>query len=400
MEAIPLIRARYLQAFAAAVERTGVRPQRLLEGLKIPVGFLESGCASSGAAAFRFAGQAARVTGQTHLGLVAGRTKLEDHGAFGNRVSGAPTLHQALETFCSEALKEYSRAFFWIEPRGDDIWFCREKIDGQSDERQQIELYLVELMLQTIRQVTGLGWQPGELWLQSVDERELRDFESLAQLNVRFGCPALAIPIPRKLLRKNVATRWSGGSRATGGSGEQASLESPAADLVGSLRQVIETYLPGRHAKIEAAAEATGMSVRSLQRRLASEGLTFSRLVDEVRLERPYPNSETRTSSSPPLPSTSATPTRPTSPARSAAGPGFRRASIAPTRSRADCPPAFPDPRCKMQDTRCEIRDARFAAHPGIFVVRPSRLQLRLRLTARVQAGRPLHNAGPRRRQH
>jgi len=290
MEAIPLIRARYLQAFAAAVERTGVRPQRLLEGLKIPVGILENpGALHPAQQLFDFAGQAARVTGQTHLGLVAGRTKLEDHGAFGNRVSGAPTLHQALETFCSEALKEYSRAFFWIEPRGDDIWFCREKIDGQSDERQQIELYLVELMLQTIRQVTGLGWQPGELWLQSVDERELRDFESLAQLNVRFGCPALAIPIPRKLLSKTLPRDGRWGSRATGGSGEQASLESPAADLVGSLRQVIETYLPGRHAKIEAAAEATGMSVRSLQRRLASEGLTFSRLVDEVRLEMAVP---------------------------------------------------------------------------------------------------------------
>jgi len=38
-----------------------------------------------------------------------------------------------------------------------------------------------------------------------------------------------------------------------------------------------------------AAAEAAGMSVRSLQRRLASEGLTFSQLVDEVRLEMAVP---------------------------------------------------------------------------------------------------------------
>jgi len=117
MDAIPLIRARYLQAFAAAVERTGVRPQRLLEAVKIPVGILENPDALHPAQQlFDFAGQAARVTGQTDLGLVAGRTKLEDHGAFGNRVSGAPTLHQALETFCSEALKEYSRAP-WLAAR-------------------------------------------------------------------------------------------------------------------------------------------------------------------------------------------------------------------------------------------------------------------------------------------
>ena len=290
MDAIPLIRARYLQAFAAAVERTGVRPQRLLEAVKIPVGILENPDSLHPAQQlFDFAGQAARVTGQADLGLVAGRTKLEDHGAFGNRVSGAPTLLQALETFCAEALREYSRAFFSIERRGDDIWFCREKIDGQKDGRQQIELYLVELMLQTIRQVTGPGWQPGELWLQSTDERALRDFEPLAQLNVRFGCTILAIPIQRKLMSKTLPQNGRQGSRATGGSGEQALPESPARDLVGSLRQVIATYLPSRHAKIEAAAEAAGMSVRSLQRRLASEDLTFSQLVDEVRLEMAVP---------------------------------------------------------------------------------------------------------------
>ena len=290
MDAIPLIRARYLQAFAAAVERTGVRPQGLLEAVKIPAGILEDPDALHPAQQlFDFAGQAARLTGQAGLGLAAGRTKLENHGAFGNRVSGAPTLHQALETFCAEALREYSRAFFWIEPRGDDIWFCREKIDGQSDERQQIELYLVEIMLQTIRQVTGPGWQPGEMWLQSTDERVLGDFEPLTQLNVRFGCPILAIPVPRKLMSKTLPRNGRRRSYTTGGPGEQAPPKSPAADFVGSLREVIATYLPGRHAKIEAAAEAAGMSVRSLQRRLASEGLTFSRLVDEVRLEMAVP---------------------------------------------------------------------------------------------------------------
>ena len=290
MDAIPLIRARYLQAFAAAVEQTGVLPQRLLEALKIPVGILENPDALHPAQQlFDFAGKAARATGQADLGLVAGRTKLENHGAFGNRVSGAPTLHQALEAFCAEALKEYSRAFFSIERRGDDIWFCREKIDGDRDGRQQIELYLVEIMLQTIRQATGPGWQPGELWLQSTDERVLRDFEPLAQLNVRFGCPILAIPVPRKLMSKTLPRNGRQASRTTGGADEQVPPKPPAAELVGSLRQVIETYLPGRHAKIEAAAEAAGMSVRSLQRRLGLEGLTFSQMVDEVRLEMAVP---------------------------------------------------------------------------------------------------------------
>ncbi|MCK5379374.1 MAG: hypothetical protein KAJ78_08210 [Acidobacteria bacterium] len=80
----------------------------------------------------RFAPFASKTGEKVGLGLEAGRTKLEDHGTFGAQVAGSQTLHQALGSFCTEALKEYSKAYFWTEARGETTWFCREKIDGST----------------------------------------------------------------------------------------------------------------------------------------------------------------------------------------------------------------------------------------------------------------------------
>jgi AraC-like DNA-binding protein len=286
VDAIPLIRARYLHAFAETVGRLGVRPQRLLEDLAIPEHILERADVLHPAdQLFQFAGRAAVVSGRADLGLLAGRTSLEDHGAFGAQVARSRTIHQALVKFCTEALKEYSRAFFWIERRGETTWFCRARIDGDRDARRQVELYLVELMLQTIRLSAGQEWLPGTLWLQDEDPTELRDSDSLSQIDVQFGRPILAIPIPRRLLSRSVRRIQLSAASASGSVAEpEVGVSPPAEDFVGSLNQVIHTYLPSGPPTIETMAELVGTSVRTLQRRLKAEGVAFSILVDEVRL--------------------------------------------------------------------------------------------------------------------
>ena len=289
MDAIPLIRARYLHAFAIAAEKMGVRSERLFEDLDIPESVTESPDTLHPASQlFAFAAHAARRTGRPDLGLVAGRTELKAHGAFGEQVVSSLTLHQALGTFCAEALKEYSRAHFWIEPRGETVWFCRDRIDGSEDERQQIELYLVVLMLQTVRMVAGPGWRPRELWLQSIRERELRDSPALTRVEVRFGSPILALPIPRKLMIRTAPRREREASAVVIAS-DLTEPEMPAADFIGSMRQLIRVYLPSGHPGIESVAEVAGTSVRTLQRRLGAHGMSYSQLVDEVRLEAALP---------------------------------------------------------------------------------------------------------------
>jgi AraC-like DNA-binding protein len=291
VDAIPLIRARYVQAFANASEALGVRSAKLAEDLRIPEKvFCDPDALHPATQLFAFAGAAARATGRADLGLVAGRTKLKEHGAFGSQVAGSLTLHQALASFCAEALKEYSRAFFWIERRGSNTWFCRHRIDGEEDERRQVELYLVELMLQTIRLTAGPAWVPRTVWLQTDETTELRNADTLSQGDVRFGRPILAIPIPRRLLSRSVPRVQLSAASASGSVAErEMGVAPPAEDFVESLKQVIHTYLQSGQATIGTMAEVVGTSVRTLQRRLEGVGVVYSTLVDEVRLQTAAP---------------------------------------------------------------------------------------------------------------
>jgi len=55
-------------------------------------------------------------------------------------------------------------------------------------------------------------------------------------------------------------------------------------DPVNAMRTVIQRLIPAGKSRIESAAMSVGMSVRTLQRRLAEMGVSYSDLVDEVRL--------------------------------------------------------------------------------------------------------------------
>lgn len=56
------------------------------------------------------------------------------------------------------------------------------------------------------------------------------------------------------------------------------------ADPVNAMRTVIQRLIPEGRSRIESAAMMVGISVRTLQRRLAVTGVSYSELVDEVRL--------------------------------------------------------------------------------------------------------------------
>ena len=54
-------------------------------------------------------------------------------------------------------------------------------------------------------------------------------------------------------------------------------------DLAGSLRVVLRAYLPDGAPDIKLAARLTATSVRTLQRRLKEQGLTYAQLLEDLR---------------------------------------------------------------------------------------------------------------------
>ena len=115
MAQIPLVRARYAHAFAVSLDRLGVPTQSLLKRHHLSPDLLENHDGLITAhQLWSFAGDAADREGLPELGLLAGQVPIIEHGDFGKMVYQGLTLYDAIQTFCTNATIEYSRADFYL----------------------------------------------------------------------------------------------------------------------------------------------------------------------------------------------------------------------------------------------------------------------------------------------
>jgi AraC-like DNA-binding protein len=99
----------------------------------------------------------------------------------------------------------------------------------------------------------------------------------MATHSTRFGAAADRLVFPRSALARPLPP-------AVGRSLNPAAA-LPEFDFAASVRAAIRCLLELGELELSSVAEAAGVSVRSLQRRLAASNLSFARLVDEARFE-------------------------------------------------------------------------------------------------------------------
>lgn len=286
MSPIPFVRARYASGFVKALQERGAPAARYLERAGLPEELLEhANGLISAFSLWAFAGEAARHTGIRDLGVAAGSVPVADHGEFGSKVIYAPTLYYAIETFCSEALAEYSRADFYLTRDAEMAWFCRGPIDGSPEQVQQVELYVIVLMLQTLRLALGPEWNPARLKLQNCDPKGLADCEILRSADVEFDCRYSGIAFPIPALGHVISTAVTLPPAGSGLVDGQDQITFPD-DPVGALRMLLADYMRYRSPSIGVAAEMCGVGVRTLQRRLDARGKSFTSFVNEIRFEK------------------------------------------------------------------------------------------------------------------
>ncbi|NJL46535.1 MAG: helix-turn-helix transcriptional regulator [Leptolyngbyaceae cyanobacterium SM2_5_2] len=104
-----------------------------------------------------------------------------------------------------------------------------------------------------------------------------------AGVPLAFNCGHNAIKIHPSLLSRPLQVSPIAALPATQVNHEALYRSAPASDFVTALQQLITVLLSKGYPDIEQVAEASGMSVRSLQRRLAAAGLSYSHLVERVR---------------------------------------------------------------------------------------------------------------------
>ena len=205
MQIIPLVRAKYVYAYGAVLDRLGAPRRRLLERAGLSGRVLEDPEAIIPAhQAWAFIGSAAQTEGIEDLGLVAGDMSIQDYGAFSERLLQAANLNQALDAFCQLALHEYSRADFYVSRSEQATWFCRGPIDGNDPEKKHVELLVLTMMIATVRLAAGPDWHPPIVLLQTKDSRRVEQHHLFSRSTVRFGNRVTAFEIPQHLLPRQL----------------------------------------------------------------------------------------------------------------------------------------------------------------------------------------------------
>lgn len=285
MKSIPLVRVYTLLPWIALLRERGAPVERWLASVKLPTAIgdypqalipvRQVGC---------FFEQAARAEG-IELGLIVGqRARLRELGDFGRLVCGSVTLHEAIATAARLIAAHDSSERIWLKTQGEQAWLCHRFITRIDHGRQQADQHVLMYLLQLIRLAAGAEWRPREVHLAIRPTPRLDRFEPLAEARLICDQGVTAVRLPRALLSRPLkeTTPLAAPTEA-----ESALwLSAPAGDFVGSMRQALELLLQEGYPPIELAAEIAGRSIRTFQRQLALNGLSYSRLIERARFDR------------------------------------------------------------------------------------------------------------------
>jgi AraC-like DNA-binding protein len=286
MKYVALTRASTITPIVAFLGQVGVRLDRLLAAAHLPPWITTNGEALIPATspAWLFAA-ASRLADIPNLGLRVGeRTDLATLGTFGHLVRSAPTLGAALEAAVRYSTTITSNRPLRLRSRGDRVEFfmtVAAPFDPRDVAWQQDEHFCLGVMMATVRLAVGPSWRPAEVHLRTAEAPGLRDTKSLAGARMAFRQPATMVAIPRALLAVRLPPLPPTGIPMDV---EHWQSSAPACDFAGSIRQAVETLSWGEdYPTVRQTADFVGLSVRTLQRRLAAAGVSHQGLVAQTR---------------------------------------------------------------------------------------------------------------------
>lgn len=281
MTAIPLTRCQFLMPFAEIHSEIGGPTATLLAKFQLPTSLQEKADHYVPLLpAVRFATAAQQTQGLSEIAFRAAQRLSFEHlsDAMRVRIRHSPTLLAALEQMCKWAPVEDTNLQLWLEPCGANVKICSRIAGTQGISDLEMSQWLQNIfVLHIVRQFAGANWMPRVIAFEA-NYRPGMEVQSLWP-HTRFmsGQKASWIEVPLQFLSlPNLADVARSDLPET----ERQSFGN---DIVSVLRLALPSYLDEGGPTIAQAAEIVALSVRSLQRKLALVGLTYSGLLEQVR---------------------------------------------------------------------------------------------------------------------
>lgn len=255
----------------------------------LPQGVAQAGPSSITVSAFReLLEETAERLGDPLLGLhLAQAMPRGAYGVLEFAARSAPTGRAALEQLAQFGALINPAARFWLEPSGRKLLLHHRLPDDPKGVGEQGNLFTVARLLNTGREMMGEALTPERAWFahehQGEVPEELRSF--LRTSRIDFGCTSNGLAFSTADLERPLKDADPALNEV---------LREHATALMGQLepeglheqtRRAIRTRLAKGEVTLAMVARSLHMSERTLQRRLAEEGISFATLVDDLRRE-------------------------------------------------------------------------------------------------------------------
>jgi len=287
---IPFARTSAFKPFIDYLNAIGVPTDQLLRQAHLPARLLDDPeMLVPLFPIYRFIELAARQEHLEDLGVrIAQKASAFDLGAYGAALRGASTVYQYLQIGIRLIGTHSSGTIFWMSTEGDAIRVNQYLIGPAGLGRCIADVYTLILTINMLRRFIGTAWNPGEVRLMVGDETLLGDWKVLRNASPITGQDHSSFTIAHSLMKTPV--RGGGARTVMNKSSSQIGGRLMPVDFVTSIEQLVVSLLADGYPSIHAAADSANMSSRTLQRRLAEAGMTYTGLVkaSRIRLARDW----------------------------------------------------------------------------------------------------------------
>jgi len=199
-------------------------------------------------------------------------------GLGGLRMRNTPSLKVLLEYFIEDVQAESTGCPYSLVPDTEGMWFVREQMFGKRRKSWQTEQYMIAIIIQIIRLCAGPKWLPPEIKVSSSNKARPIP-EEWDSIKFDWGSEATEIRIPERTLALPLTKRSTKKTSVP----DEVTDPGPKTPLVftGLVRTQILTNTLG----LENAARQTGLSPKTLKRKLLQDNTSYSEIVDQLRFE-------------------------------------------------------------------------------------------------------------------
>jgi AraC-like DNA-binding protein len=229
----------------------------------------------------------AALSGNEGFGLCMAESRLLSNlGAVGMLIRDQPTLRDSLDVLIRYQPLLNGSLSLTIEERGGLVIIREDVMAGnaQQSTRQRIELAL-GVMLRLMRQFLGPDWQPRRVCFTHPAPRDLRTHQRLFGSCVEFDHDFTCIVCAKADLDARNPSADPAMARYAQQLLDASADPQQRASMLEDVRRTVLLLLPSGQCTIERVSEHLGAVCRTIQRRLAQRGESFSSMVNDIRKE-------------------------------------------------------------------------------------------------------------------